>query len=172
MKKNNVLIAVLIVLIISTVVAFARLSTRLNINGQASIDAATWKIEFDNKSLTEVSNVGNLKPTVALSNTTFQLSVKLVKPLDSITYTFDVVNNGDIDATVTKVITPDINAFLANQLTYKFTYLNGDEIKEGDLLPVGSRKTLMIFIAYDDVDSLSSESIPLDLTSSILFKQA
>ena len=57
-KNKNILLGVLIVGIISMTVAFAALSTRLNINGTAKVSSFKWQIVIDD--WTKVNNVPSL----------------------------------------------------------------------------------------------------------------
>lgn len=50
-KTKNILLGVLIVGVISMTIAFAALSTRLNINGEANVSATSWNVHFQEWSL-------------------------------------------------------------------------------------------------------------------------
>ena len=104
-KSKNILLGVLIVGLVSMTVAYAALSTSLNISGTANVASATWDIRFENYSTltgTGNTNVDAPQVTAALANSsTTKLSnvdVTLSKPGDKLVYQFDIVNNGTIDA--------------------------------------------------------------------------
>ena len=102
-RKVRVLsIAALLVAVLGLTVAFAALSQTLTINGSAAVDTATWDIHFEKTSgkETEVKGAATFtEPT--LSGTTIEnFSATLTKPGDSVTYYFDIVNNGTVDAVV------------------------------------------------------------------------
>ena len=102
-RKVRVLsIAALLVAVLGLTVAFAALSQTLTINGSAAVDAASWDIHFEKTSgkETEVKGAATFtEPT--LSGTTIEnFSATLTKPGDSVTYYFDIVNKGTVDAVV------------------------------------------------------------------------
>ena len=102
-RKVRVLsIAALLVAVLGLTVAFASLSQTLTINGSANMDAASWDIHFEKTSgkETEVEGAATFtEPT--LSGTAIEnFSATLTKPGDSVTYYFDIVNKGTVDAVV------------------------------------------------------------------------
>ena len=114
-KNKNILLGVLIVGIISMTVAFAALSTRLNIGGQASVASTNWNVHFDNfKDVTEntITNefgtqqntavhpaVSDLRMSDSTNVTKVEgLNITLKQPNDYAEYRFEIVNEGSIDA--------------------------------------------------------------------------
>ncbi len=102
-RKVKVLsIAALLVAVLGLTVAFAALSQTLIINGSANVNTATWDVHFAKTSdkATEVEGAATFtEPT--LSGTAIEnFSATLTKPGDSVTYYFDIVNNGTVDAVV------------------------------------------------------------------------
>lgn len=99
-KIKIISLCALLVAVLGFTVAFAALSQTLTINGSANMDAASWDIHFE-KTIgkeTEVKGAATFtEPT--LSGTTIEnFSATLTKPGDSVTYYFDIVNNGTVDA--------------------------------------------------------------------------
>ena len=92
----------LLVAVLGLTVAFASLSQTLTINGSAAVNAASWDIHFEKTSgkETEVKGAATFtEPT--LSGTTIEnFSATLTKPGDSVTYYFNIVNKGTVDAVV------------------------------------------------------------------------
>ena len=91
----------LIVAVLGLTVAFAALSQTLTINGTASINSATWDVHFAN--LSEASTTGDASvstPPTLNATSISDFEAVLTKPGDSITYEFDIVNGGTIDATI------------------------------------------------------------------------
>ena len=92
----------LLVAVLGLTVAFASLSQTLTINGSAAVNAASWDIHFEKTSgkETEVKGTATFtEPT--LSGTKIEnFSATLTKPGDSVTYYFDIVNKGTVDAVV------------------------------------------------------------------------
>ena len=101
-KIKIISLCALLVAVLGLTVAFAALSQTLTINGSAAVDAASWDIHFEKTSgkETEVKGAATFtEPT--LSGTTIEnFSATLTKPGDSVTYYFDIVNNGTVDAVV------------------------------------------------------------------------
>ena len=101
-KIKIISLCALLVAVLGLTVAFAALSQTLTINGSAAVDAASWDIYFEKTSgkETEVKGAATFtEPT--LSGTTIEnFSATLTKPGDSVTYYFDIVNNGTVDAVV------------------------------------------------------------------------
>ena len=108
-KNKNILLGVLIVGIISMTVAFAALSTRLNINGTAKVSSFRWQIVIDD--WTKVNNVSSLvsgstntaeevKAGTPTADTTSVsgLEVAFKKTGDVVKYNFNIENKGTIDA--------------------------------------------------------------------------
>ena len=153
-------IVALAVAVLGITIAFAAMSQTLTINGTATMDTAKWDIHFEN--LQEVVTTGSAtvitEPT--LSDTTFgNFAISLTKPGDSVKYTFDVVNNGTIDAylgTFTKLnpqctsptsVTSDAT-IVCNNLEYTLKYSNGTDVAKTYSLRKGQRETLDLYIAY------------------------
>ena len=92
----------LLAAVLGLTVAFAALSQTLTINGSAAVNAASWDIHFEKTIGKETEAKGAAtftEPT--LSGTTIEnFSATLTKPGDSVTYYFDIVNKGTVDAVV------------------------------------------------------------------------
>ena len=92
-------IVALIVAVLGLTVAFAALSETLTINGTANVDAASWDIHFENLTGPDLEGTGKVNDTASLSGTTISnVNMSVTKPGDSVTYYFDIVNDGTIDA--------------------------------------------------------------------------
>lgn len=167
-RKVKVLsLAALIVAVLGLTVAFAALSQTLTINGTAKIEKATWDIHFNN--LSEAQKTGGAEvvtaPTIQENSTVIKtFDLKLTKPGDSVKYTFDVVNAGSIDATLSSVVpatlkptctgsgaSADTDATtVCDGLTYKLTYTDsGEAVKATDELPKNSTKNLTLELSFD-----------------------
>lgn len=139
MKKIIGLVIGGIVLIIITVCYFKYVYVPKNM---------TYRIKYENlrkeikgNSLNEV--VGELTNHGLHTRLGFQI----VK--ESITYTFDIVNDGSIDAKLLfdPIIIGKDNIFKKYVSRY-LTYENGEDIKKGDTLKVGERVTVQYKIIY------------------------
>ena len=104
-KTKNLLIAVLIVGLVSMTVAYAAFSTQLTISSSAKVAASKWDVRFANWTQVTVSNLngGTSEATVKASpsvTTTAVTGIEVTfnKPGDAVRFTFDIQNQGDIDA--------------------------------------------------------------------------
>ncbi len=119
-KIKTLSLVALIVAVLGLTVAFATLSKTLTINGTASVDAAQWDIHFENLSEPKITGAAEVLEAPTLTNDSFMgLNVKLTKPGDSVTYTFDIVNKGTIAAKIdeeaTEKLSDDIFEILNRQ---------------------------------------------------------
>ena len=135
-RKVRVLsIAALLVAVLGLTVAFAALSQTLTINGSAAVYTATWDIHFEKTSGKETEMKGDAtftEPT--LSGTKIEnFSATLTKPGDSVTYYFDIVNDGTIDAQIENYDFP--TAFVDCKVNKnKYSYcMNFDFNSDGDI---------------------------------------
>lgn len=169
-KKRLYIILLLLFVVIAMTVAFAALSTTLNIRGTARFDTATWEIKFANLSAATLTGAATVttEPTIQGTGDIIigDYEVVLTKPGDSVTYTFDVENNGTVDAKIgsfTKAATPTFNglatdagnkaadeALLTANTTYTLTYTaDGREVALDDTLEAGVSVNMTLKLAYD-----------------------
>lgn len=97
-------IVALLIAVAGLTVAFAAMSKTLTINGTASMDTAKWDIHFENLVISEPVGAASIvtAPTLQEEGTYIgDFEVSVTRPGDSIKFTFDVVNAGDIDAKYT-----------------------------------------------------------------------
>ena len=187
----------LLVAVLGLTVAFAALSQTLTINGSAAVNAASWDIHFEKTSgkETEVKGAATFtEPT--LSGTTIEnFSATLAKPGDSVTYYFDIVNNGTIDAQIESYNFPrafndcftNINKYsycmnfdfngdgkvnaldksvYVDLFNYYLAYADTDKsVTRGDTLNAGETKHMKLVIEYKDTATELPEN-NLTLTSS------
>ena len=108
MKGNNknVVLAVLGVILLGMTIAYASLQTNLNIGGTVNSPSANWDIHFINFSSASTpetttsgeTNTGEIKSVTTNATSIDSLKAELKKPGDSIVYTFDIKNFGNIRA--------------------------------------------------------------------------
>lgn len=166
-NKKTLYILVAFALILSIVgisIGFAAMSQNLTISGTAEVVPATWKIKFANLSSPTVAGDAEVTtpPTIQGDTHIGNFAVKLTAPGDSVTYTFDVVNEGTIDAKVTDLVkaTPTFTAsgtnnaandttVVQNNLVYDLTYSDGTAITDDDALNAHDSVTLKLVVGYD-----------------------
>jgi len=116
-RTKNILLGVLIIGLVSMTVAYAALTTNLQINGTATVAATTWDIHFANVAVdtgtgkTNLAqgdyNLGTLDPSASTHTTGTLISgltANLSKPGDKLVVNFDIVNAGTIDAKNTSMV--------------------------------------------------------------------
>ncbi len=154
-KVQNIILGVLAVGLIGLTVAYALLTQQLKIESTATVKAGTWDIHFENlsSSLTGKAALADTnKLAISSNSTTISGSVGVLSvPGDSIVYTFDIVNKGNIPAilsaapvistpTCTSTDTVSATNICANDLVYTLTYVDGSQINNGDTLAAGETK--------------------------------
>lgn len=205
-KIKSMSLVALIVAVLGLTVAFAAMSRTLTINGTATVDTASWDIHFEENGnglagivdkTTNAQNaaVVNTAPTIK-ANSSGQAAtvigdyeVTLTKPGDIVSFEFDVVNNGTIDADLTNVSMPaptitglatdsakaEADAqIVRDNLIYTLTYkADGTEVSADNSLTKGldkatqvdtnpTKKTLVLTIGYkSDATTLPSDDVSI-----------
>lgn len=175
-NKKTIAIVLLVVALLGLAVAFAALSTTLTINGSGLVDPDSWSIKFANLSTADVKGSAVVTSPAVLTNDTSitGYNVTLKAPGDSVTYTFDVVNEGDIDAILTSLVKPAPTCtgkatddaqktadatLVANNLVYTLVYTDTKAaVAEDDTLDAGQSRNLTLTIGY----SSSATELPSD----------
>ena len=183
-RTRNIILIVLAVCLIGITVAYATLSQNLDISVVAKVGKTSWNIHFT-KVLTPKAEgyAEGGKATLNSDSTVLTVSEGVLKvPGDTITYVFDVINEGDIDAEVETVLTTIDNCKASDNTTdvtmycdkikYDLVYQDTkEEVKKNDRLLKGESKTLNLIITYDknkELTSLPNTEIVLDnITSTI-----
>lgn len=165
-KNKRIKIELTIITIIAVIVigvAFAAYSAALNIEGAGTIKSANWEVRFENLSSATLtgSAIEKKRPTINANDTYISnYDVTFFSPGDSISYTFDVANNGTFDAEITtfQISTPTCAGNGANasveaekvcsNLNYTLTYADGGAINMGDVLPSNSKKSMKLTLTY------------------------
>lgn len=109
-KTKNILIAVLVIGLVSMTVAYAAFTTQLTISSTAKVNNTKWDIRFTNWAQQTVNNLNGgtseatvkASPSVAATSIT-GIEVTFKKPGDAVRFTFDIENQGDIDAKLNSV---------------------------------------------------------------------
>lgn len=170
-NKRRLIIYGLIGVLTLTTVAYATLQTVLNISGTVVKKGNLWNIYFTNPSSASV--VGSATGgSINIQASSLTFSVNLYKPGDKVTYTVDVKNGGTIDATLNSISLTGLDTAKSNNVNYSVTYSDGSSINTGDLLNIGSSKTLKIVVEYDyNATSISSSDINLTFGVTLIYNQ-
>lgn len=184
-KKMVVAIVLLAVALIGAIgVAVAAFSTDLYIRGTATLKSTVWNVHFAN--LQPVVTHGEYAkevtaPTIQTSVDGNELAaiktydVELKEPGDYVEYTFDVVNDGDLDAELQAIVINTGSALSCSsaagqeaadkvcaKLNYTITYADGSELNVKDVLEKktsgNNTKTLKLKLEFDD--SATEKDLP------------
>lgn len=180
---ENIILSVLAICLIGITIAYATLSQNLDISGVATVKKGEWNIHFT-KLLTPKSEGDATAGKAVLNGDSTVITISngiLSAPGDKITYEFDVINEGDIDAEVELTSTQmencraengtDVTSF-CNKIEFELFYKDTKTpVAKGDKLLGKEEKTLNLVITYDknrDLTSLPTSPIILsDITSII-----
>ena len=186
MEKNRevkvIAVVALLVAVVGLSVAYAALSTTLEITGQATINSASWNVQFVEGTGTPVGGASATTPTVT-STSISNLNVTLTKPGDSYTYTFSIQNTGSINAKLGTVNIGTISCTSENSdeanatcqdLTYSVSYADGTPFTVGDALDSQATKQAKLTISYNaDADTVPAQPVTVTgLTATLIYDQA
>ena len=166
-RTKALVIVVLLIVVAGLTIAFAALSSSLNIKGTAYLDAAKWGIKFEN--LSEAYTVGTATTTgtpkieESKSAEITGINVSLSTPGDQVVYDVDLVNEGTINAKIDKIEKATLTEEQQKYLTFKVTDASNIELKEGDILSAGESKWLRITIGFKE--DLSKEDLPTNVST-------
>ena len=176
-RKTKILAVIaIIVAVISLTIGFAAFSTSLSIEGTGDVKASSWKVRFEN--LQPVQKVGTAvettAPTINSNDTSISnFDVSFTTPGDSVSYTFDIANNGTFDAEITSINIPtptcqgtgetaeEDATNVCENLEYKLTYTDGGAtLAQTDTLNKGEKKNVTLTLTYKD--TITEEELPQD----------
>ena len=163
-KKENKIVFGILALLVSIVavsISYAAFTQNLNINGSANVQATSWSVHFANltNGVRNGTAVERTAPTIKSGRTDIgDYAVDFYTPGDSITYKFDVVNDGDYDAKIAVVTkgTPSCsgtdttsNTNVCNNLEYTLKYTsNNQDVAVNDTLRKNETKNMTLVLRY------------------------
>ena len=170
-KKIQAMIVIPLICLIS--IAYAYLSSDIQINGTAVIKNKKWDVYFDNVEIYQGSVAAVVEPTTNAQNTlTINYEVNLNVPGEYHKFDVDVVNNGDFDATLDSFTITELTAEQQKYLDYSVTYKDGTEIAEGDIVNSKNSKELTVNLEYKKditVEDLQTEDQTLNLSIELIY---
>ena len=166
-RTKALVVVVLLIVVAGLTVAFAALSTTLNINGTAYLDAAKWGIKFENLSESVKVGTATTTATAKIEETKAAeitgMNVSLSTPGDKVTYTVDLVNEGTVNAKIDKIEKTELTEEQQRYLTFKVTDKDYNEVSKGDILSSGETKKLIITIEF--IKDLTKEDLPTNTST-------
>ena len=169
-NRENRLVFGTIALFVSIVAVgfvYAGFTGTLNINGTGSVTASKWDIYFANLSNAVTTGNANVieAATIKTKTSIGDYLVEFSELGDSITYTFDVVNDGSFDAllTVLQITAPQCsggdatsNEVACRNLEYTLKYTSNNEpVRESDSLLKGETKNMTLKLQVKNNGNLS-----------------
>jgi hypothetical protein len=165
-------IVAICIAIVGLSIGYAALQTTLTITTKATTKAATWSVKFANLGTPTLTGKAAVNTAAAISgdSTTITIDVNLFQPSDAAVYTFDVTNDGTIDAKLNAA--PTITGIAAPVL-YTLTYADGTAIAANDTLNAGITKNLKLTVTYDpSATTVTSTDVAHTITATMLYVQA
>ena len=177
LKQNKTQIYLLLIFSLALLigVGYAALSATLKINGQTTINKASWDVHMENINVTSGSVTATTAPSLDSTNTTVNFSVKLTNPGDFYEFTVKEVNKGTIDAMVSTISKTGLTESQAKYLDYTVNYSDGVALAEKQLLKSNQSETLKIRVAFKkDITAadLPTVDTTLNLNFSLAYQQA
>ena len=161
----------LCIFIVAMTIAYAVMSSTLSINGSAKMESASWDIHFANVTSSSIGDASFSMPHIQ-DTTLNDFDVTLTKPGDSVTYSFSVVNDGNMSARLTDIVkneakcnstNNDDSEIVCNNFNYKLTYSDGSNIEKGDILTKDSSVDMKLTVEYPiSVSSLPDGEVAID----------
>ena len=177
LKQNKTQVYLLLIFSLALLigVGYAALSATLNINGQTTINKASWNVHMEDINVTSGSVTATTAPTLDTAKTAVNFSVKLTNPGDFYEFTVKEVNKGTIDAMVSTISKTGLTAAQAKYLDYTVTYDSGLSLAQNQILKSGSSEYLRVKVAFKkDVTAsdLPTADSTLNLNFSLSYQQA
>lgn len=148
-------------------VGYSTLNSSFGMEGALTTTASTWNVHFDNIEYGQNNVIAN---PVSIVDNTLSVAVTLTNPGDKYEFSFDIENEGSLDALIRTLEMTDLSDLQKKYVTYSLTYVNGDKIQEGDLLKGGETKKAYVLVEYKKLryeDEYPENDINLNLTMSI-----
>ena len=162
-KQKTVVLILLVFVMVSIAIAYSALYTTLNIGGTVDAPSVQWDVHFINFSDSTPSspNTGEIK-NVTTSNTAItNLTADLKKPGDSVVYSFDIKNFGNIDARLTSftsAITCPSND--CSYATYTVQCLNGaTPVTQGFVLAKNASINCSLTVTYKTGVTIQDDAV-------------
>ena len=191
-KPKTVALVTLVVAVIGLTVAFASLSSKLNISGSAKLDPINWDIYFDNIANINKEGKASIERNPVIDTNDKRkikdIEVILKEPGDKVSFTVDLVNESDITAYIKsaevgiKTIPEGVkHDFIEFKAIYTGTNI---EVRDGNVIAARTaageeRKNITISIYYskekvtnDDLNNIPPEGLNISFNYELIFEQS
>lgn len=198
-KQRTLAIFALAIALVATTVAYAALSTTLNISGNITKKGGSWSVGITNLSSVSTTGTGSMSKAPSVTGTTLSFDADLKKPGDSVSFTFDIVNSGTVTAQMPflggqdaimkingvsksfasysemKVVSDDITYLLEIKASNGKFYSTYDQtyITLGDKNTSTNTKTFKLTLTWNEGTKITTvDDKKLTVTASFPFEQA
>ena len=174
-NKTQIYLIIILSLFLLVGIGYAALSATLKINGQTTINKASWDIHMEDINVTSGSVTATTVPTLDTAKTTVSFSITLTNPGDFYEFTVKEVNKGTIDAMVSTISKTGLTTTQAKYLDYTVTYDSGLTLAKNQILKSGKSEYLRVKVAFKkDVTAadLPTVDTTLNLNLSLSYQQA
>lgn len=190
-RAKLIAVIALVIAVIGLSIGFAAYSTTLTIGGSATVKASSWKIMFENLSASVPTGTATevTAPTINNNDTNIgDYSVSFTTPGDTISYTFDITNDGTFNAEISSLTIPtptctgtgdnaEVDASnVCSNIEYTLKYTDsGLSLAEGDALNANNNINVTLTLTYKS--TIAAENLPLkdvsisNLGISIIYSQ-
>ena len=179
-KKNGqlIIIGVLAVAVLFMSIGFATYAQRLNIQGEVTVQPATWSVHWDTTSFAQDQNSVAVT-TTSFTNTDMAFTATLAKPGDVAKFTINAVNDGTFDANLNAITMSTLTAAEAKYLTYTVTYdgttYNASASNLSNVLAAtNGSKAVTVTVTYTtpaDSADLPQSAVTVNLSLSLDYEQ-
>lgn len=154
-------------------IGYSALSQTLTISSKTTVKGSTWDVHFANLGTPTLVGKAAVTTAATLTTTNITTDVSLTLPGDSVTYTFDVVNGGTIDAKLSAAPTlTGVDEATAKNVTYTLTYADGTAVAANDTLTAGQTRSLKLVATFNSTatTTVATDTV-LNLTATMLYVQ-
>ena len=153
-RKRNKSIIFILILFIS--IGFAALTANLSINSGITFLPQSFNIYFANISVNQ-NSVNKNNPTLSSSKKNITFTTSINEPGDFYEFSFDVVNDGTMDAAISEIVKSSLTETQEKYLDYSARYYGERKIKVDDILHAGYKERIVVRVEYKyDVDEVVS----------------
>ena len=156
-RKRNKSIIFILILFIS--IGFAALTANLSINSGITFLPQSFNIYFDNVVVNQ-NSVNQDLPTISNNDQQVSFTTTINEPGDFYEFSFDVINDGTMDAALTEIVKSGLTETQEKYLNYTARYYGERNIKVDDILHAGYKERVVVRVEYkyyvDEVVSLGN----------------
>ena len=153
-RKRNKSIIFILILFIS--IGFAALTANLSINSGITFLPQSFHIYFDNVVVNQ-NSVNKELPTISSNDQQVSFTTTINEPGDFYEFSFDVINDGTMVATLTEIVKTGLTETQEQYLNYTARYYGERDIKVDDILHAGYKEKVIVRVEYKyDVDEVVS----------------